>query len=125
MHFQQPLVLVFGVQLAGLFEHPTVSVSVIRWFVGGAVNLARAVEYAVQTGRTGIIILEWPLPLAGLRATKPGVDYRIFGVFTMFAALVFVGRGLPLLSPASDVPGLLLCCCYGPTSNLRPRKSGP
>ena len=43
----QPLVLVFGIQLAGLFEHPAISGSVIAWFVGGAVNLARAVEYAV------------------------------------------------------------------------------
>ena len=30
----QPLVLVFGIQLAGLFEHPAISVSVIGWFVG-------------------------------------------------------------------------------------------
>ena len=46
----QPLVLVFSIQLAGLFEHPVIFVSVIGWFVGGAMNLARAVEYAVQTG---------------------------------------------------------------------------
>ena len=46
----QPLVLVFGIYLVGLFEHPTISVSVIGWFIGGAVNLARAVKYAVQTG---------------------------------------------------------------------------
>ena len=54
----QPLVLVFGIQLADLFEHPTISVSVIGWFVGGAVNLARAVEYAVQTGRSRIVSFE-------------------------------------------------------------------
>ena len=59
----QPLVLVFGIQLAGLFEHPTISVSVIGWFVGGAVNLARAVEYAVQTGRSQIVSFEWLFPL--------------------------------------------------------------
>ena len=46
----QPLVLVLGIYLAGLFEHPAISVSVIGWFIGGAMNLARVVEYAVQTG---------------------------------------------------------------------------
>ena len=51
----QPLVLVFDIQLAGLFEHPAISVSVIGWFVGGAVNLARAAKYAVQTGRSRIV----------------------------------------------------------------------
>ena len=45
----QPLVLVLGIYLAGLFEHPAISISVIGWFIRGAVNLARAVEYEVQT----------------------------------------------------------------------------
>ena len=43
----QPLVLIFYIQLADLFEHPAISVSVIGWFVGGAVNLARPVKYAI------------------------------------------------------------------------------
>ena len=38
----QPLVLVFGVYLAGLFEHPAVSIGVVGWFVRCAMNLARA-----------------------------------------------------------------------------------
>ena len=49
----QPLVLVFGVYLAGLFEHPAVSVGVVGWLFLGAVNLARAIEYTAQTGRAG------------------------------------------------------------------------
>ena len=61
----QPLFLVFGIQLAGLFEHPAISVNVIGWFVGGAVNLARAVEYAVQTGRSRIVSFERLFPLTG------------------------------------------------------------
>ena len=36
----QPLFLVFGIQLAGLFEHPTFSVGVVGWFIGGAMDLA-------------------------------------------------------------------------------------
>ena len=35
----QPLFLVFGIQLAGLFEHPTFSVGVVGWFNRGVVNL--------------------------------------------------------------------------------------
>ena len=38
----QPLVLVFGVYFAGLFEHPAVSIGVVGWLVRGAMNLARA-----------------------------------------------------------------------------------
>ena len=79
----------------------------IGWCSWGAMNLAWAVEYAVHTGRTRIVIFEWPIPLTGLRATKSGIDCRIFGVFTMFARLCLLRRGLPLLSLAFDVPGLL------------------
>ena len=59
----QPLVLVLGIYLTGLFEHLAISVSVIGWFIGGAVNLARAVEYAVQTGRSRIVSFERFFPL--------------------------------------------------------------
>ena len=60
------------------------------WRPWGAMNLALTIEYAVQTGRTRIVIFEGPFPLTGLWATKPGISCRIFGVFTIFAALVFV-----------------------------------
>ena len=86
----QPLFLVFGVQLAGLFEHPTFSVGVVGWFMGGAVNLTRAIEYAVQTGRARIASFERLFPLTGFRATESGIDYRVFGVGTVVAALVSV-----------------------------------
>ena len=46
----QPLVLVFGIYFAGLFEYPAVSVGVVGWLVWGAMNLARALQYAVQIG---------------------------------------------------------------------------
>ena len=35
----QPLFLVLGIQLAGLFEHPAFSIGVVGWFIGGAMNL--------------------------------------------------------------------------------------
>ena len=56
-------------------------------------NLSWTVEYAVQTGQTQIVICEWPVPLTERRAPKSGIDCRIFGVSTMFAALVFVASG--------------------------------
>ena len=34
-----PLFLILGIQLAGLFEHPTISVSVVGWFIRGAMDL--------------------------------------------------------------------------------------
>ena len=86
----QPLFLVFGIQLAGLLEHPAFSVGVIGWLIGGAVNLTRAFEYAVQTGRDWIASFERLFPLTGFRATESGIDCRVFGVLTVVAALVSV-----------------------------------
>ena len=86
----QPLVLVLSIYLVGLFEHPAISVSVIGWFVGGAVNLARAVEYAVQTGRSRIVSFERLLPLTGFRATESGIDCRVFGVVAIVPMLMSV-----------------------------------
>ena len=40
----------FGVELAGLFKDPTVSVGVIGRFIGGAMNLARPIKYSIQIG---------------------------------------------------------------------------
>ena len=90
----QPLVLVFGIYLAGLFEHLAISVSVIGWFIGGAVNLARAVEYAVQTGRSRIVSLERLFPLTGLGAAESGIDCRIFGVVAIVLMLMSVAPWL-------------------------------
>ena len=84
------------------------------WRSWGAMNLALAVEYAVQTGWTQIVIFEWPFPLTGLRATKPGINCRIFDVFTIFPALVFVASWF-----AVAIPGLLcarFACCVVATS---------
>ena len=66
--------LVFGVELAGLFKDPTISVGMIGRLVRGAMNLARLIEYFVQTGWTIFVSFEWLLPLTGFRATESGVD---------------------------------------------------
>ena len=57
-------------------------------------NLAWTIEYAVQTGRARIVLVEWLFPLTGLRATKSGVDCRVLGVIAIFATLVFIASGL-------------------------------
>ena len=64
-------------------------------------NLAWMIEYAVQSGRARIVLLEWLFPLTGLRATESGIDCRVFSVIPIFATLVFVALGL-----AVAIPGL-------------------
>ena len=85
-----PLFLVFGIQLAGLLEHPAFSVGVIGWLIGGAVNLTRAIEYAVQTGRDRIASFERLLPLTGFRASESGVDCHILIIVAVNAAFILV-----------------------------------
>ena len=53
----------FDVELAGLFNDPVVSVGMISWFIGVAMNLAGSVQYPVQVGWFISIRLEWLLPL--------------------------------------------------------------
>ena len=43
----RPSPLVFGIEVAGLLKDPAVSVSMISWFIGVAVNLAGSVQYPV------------------------------------------------------------------------------
>ena len=62
----------------------------IGWFVWGAMNLARAVEYSVQTGRALSISFEWLFPLTGFVASESGIDYRIL----VASAFVLVAPGL-------------------------------
>ena len=95
----QPLVLVLGIYLAGLFEHPTISVSVIGWFIGGVVNLARAVEYAVQTGRSRISSLKQILPQSGFGVAESGIDCRIYGIVSIVPMLVSIAPWLSVTIP--------------------------
>ena len=88
------LVLVFGIQLAGLLEQPAFSIRVIGWLVGGAVNLTRAIEYAVQTGRARVASFGRLLLLTGFRATESGIDRRVIGIVTVASTLVLIASGL-------------------------------
>ena len=95
----QPLFLVFGIQLASLFKHPSFSVGVVSWFIGVAVNLTRAIEYAVQTGRARIVSFESFFPLTGLGATESGIDCRVIGVVAIIATLVSILSWLAVAIP--------------------------
>ena len=53
-------------------------------------NLARPIEYFVQTGWTIVVSFEWLLPLSRFRATEYGVDRRVCGIFIVASTLVFV-----------------------------------
>ena len=57
-------------------------------------DLAWAIEYAVQAGRALIISFIWLLPLTGLGATESGVDRRVIGIVTVVPMLVPVASGL-------------------------------
>ena len=84
----QPLVLVLGIYLASLFEHLAISVSVIGWFIGGVVNLARAVEYAVQTGRSRIVSFKRLLPLTGFGVAESSIDCRMLSIVAIVPMLM-------------------------------------
>ena len=66
--------LVFSVELAKLFKDPEVSVGMISWFIGVAMNLAGSVQYPVEVGWFVSIRLEWLLPLTGLGVAESGID---------------------------------------------------
>ena len=90
----QPLVLVLDIYFTSLFEHPAVSVSVVCWLIRGAMNLARAFKYAVQTGWSLIVSFERLFPLTGFRATESGVDCRVFCVVAIVPMLMSVASWL-------------------------------
>ena len=60
----------------------------IGWFVWGAMDLARMVEYAVQAGWSQVVSFIWLLPLTGLGATESGVDCRVIGVVAIVSTFV-------------------------------------
>ena len=61
--------------------------------VRGAVNLARSIEYSVQSRSAVLVSFELPLPLTGLGATESGVDRHVFGIFSVALTLVFIASG--------------------------------
>ena len=81
----------------------------IGWFVWGAMDLARTIEYAVQAGWSLIVSFIWLLPLTGLGATESGVDCRVIGVLTISSAFVSVAAELAVA--IFDLGGAHFTCC--------------
>ena len=73
-----------------MFRDQTISIGLIGRLVRGAMNLARPIEYSVQTGWTVFVSFEWLLPLSEFRASEFDIDRRVFGIFIVASTLVFV-----------------------------------
>ena len=62
--------------------------------VRGAMNLARPIEYSVQTGWTISASFERLLSLARFRATEFGIDRRILGIVIVVLMLLSIASRL-------------------------------
>ena len=66
-------------------------------------NLVRAFQYAVQTGRSMIVSFERILPLTGLGSAESGVDCRDFSVVAVVPTLMSVALWLAVI--VADIRG--------------------
>ena len=80
----------------------------VSWLFGGAMYLARAVEYSFQIGRTRSSSFEWLLPLNGFRASESGINCRILSIVAVNAALVLIAT-----RPAIVVLGIRITRALG------------
>ena len=80
----------------------------VGWFFEGATDLARMIEYAVQTAWSKVVSFIWLLPLTGFRATESGIDCRVIGIVTI--ALTFVPIALELAVAVFDLGGARFAC---------------
>ena len=80
----------------------------IGWLFGGAMYLAQAVEYSVQTGRALSISFECLFPLTGFVASESGINCRILVAVAVNAALLFV-----LTRPIAFVLGIRITRVLG------------
>ena len=74
--------------------------------VRGAMNLARPIEYSVQTRWTILVSFEWLLPLTEFKVTESGVDRRVFGIFVIASTLVFDASWLAVAIPGFGGAGV-------------------
>ena len=76
----------------------------IGWLIGGAMNLTRAIEYAVQTGRARIASFERIFPLTGFGTLIPALTVGYLALSPLLRRLCLLRCGLPLLSLAYELP---------------------
>ena len=81
----------------------------IGWFIGGAVDLTWAIEYAVQAGRSFAVSFVGLLPLAVLGATESGIDLGVIGVVDIASAFVSIASELAVA--IFGLGGARVTCC--------------
>ena len=81
----------------------------IGWFVWGAMDLARTIEYAVQAGWSLIVSFIWLLLLTGLGTTESGIDCRVIGVVAITSE--FVSAASELAVAIFGLGGARVICC--------------
>ena len=62
-------------------------------------NLARALQYAVQTRRSLIVLFERFLPLTGFGSAESGIDRHVFDAVAVVPSLVSVASWLAIIVP--------------------------
>ena len=62
-------------------------------------NLARPIEYSVQTRWTISVSFELLLSLTGFGATESGIDRHVFGILVVASTLVLVASWLAIAIP--------------------------
>ena len=80
--------------------------SVVRRFVGGAMNLAQSVQDSVQTGRSLFTTFKWLLLLVRSRAPYSGIDRCVVRALFFFLAFVFITPWLPIAIPYFGCAGV-------------------
>ena len=73
--------------------------SVVRRFLGGAMDLAQSLQDFIQTGWSFFAGFKWLLLLTGSRAPESGVDRRVVRTFFLVSTLVFIAPWLPVAIP--------------------------
>ena len=80
--------------------------SVVRRFVGGAMNLAQSVQNSVQTGRSFFAAFKWLLLMTGSRAPESGIDRCVIRALFLVLAFVFIMPWLPVAIPYFECVGV-------------------
>ena len=71
-------------------------------------DLARTVEYAVQTGWPRIVSFIWLLPLTGLGAAESGIDCSVIGVISIASTFELIASELAIA--VFDLGGARFAC---------------
>ena len=91
--------LVFGIESAGLFENPTVSVGMVSRLPGSTVYLTYPVQDFVEVRRLVPVIFGWRLFLILPRAFESGIDWRALRAASLGPALVLATLRFPVSIP--------------------------